>query len=245
MLSKKQADAIKQQLIQQINATFPEDKKAFATSQLQGMSPSQLVEFLRQNKMISEDALKRLTQTPPTTKKVQMPEKSEKPTGCIFCSIANNEMPSFKIDENKSAVAVLELNPISKGHAIIIPKEHIPSHDRLPQQSFSLAKKISRKLKSKLRPKPKDVEIAFTGLFGHEVINVFPVYKNETISSGRYKEDKKVLETLQKKLKKRTTKKKRKVSKKKKAVKKKSKAKAKTTKKKEPKTKLWLPRRIP
>jgi histidine triad (HIT) family protein len=244
MLSKKQADAIKQQLIQQINASFPEDKKAFAVSQLQGMSPSQLVEFLRQNKMISDDALKNLTQSPPTTKKeVTMPEKPT--TKCVFCSIANNEMPSFKIDENKSAVAVLELNPISKGHVIIIPKEHIPSHDKLPQQSFSLAKKISKKLKSKLKPKPKDIEIAFTGLFGHEVINVFPIYGSETLESGRYQEDKKVLEELQKKLKKRVTKKRAKTAKKKTTKAKKSSKKSKTSKKKETKPKLWLPRRIP
>ncbi|MBD3247324.1 HIT domain-containing protein [Candidatus Pacearchaeota archaeon] len=264
MLSEQQAEAIKKQIIQQIKATFPEDKKAFAVSQIQGMSPGQLIEFLKKNKMVSKQGAKQLKQlkkqpskkekagktqakakTKPQVEKAVQATTGSAPSQCIFCSIVNKEMPSYQIDENKSCIAVLEINPISKGHTLIIPKEHISSKDKLPQQAFSLAKKISRKLKSKLKkPKPQDVEIAFTNMFGHEIVNVFPVYKGEKISSGRYKEDEKVLKKLEKKLKKRSRKK----SKKKKSSKSKKKKKSKKTGKtqsKKSKPKLWLPKRIP
>ncbi len=239
MLSEKNIQEIKKQLIEHINATFPEDKKAFAVSQIQGMSSEELLEFLRKNKIIPEEAYKKIKSSKPIQPSPvqqplpQQPQQVSQPE-CIFCSIVNKKTPSYIIDENKSAIAVLELNPISKGHTLIIPKEHISDYDKLPQQVFSLAKKISKKLKSKL--KPKKTEIAFTNLFGHEIVNVFPVYNNETIHSERYHEDKKTLESLYKKL----------ISKSLKKTKaKKTKKKTKKTKPKPKEKKLWLPQRIP
>ena len=43
---------------------------------------------------------------------------------CIFCKIAAGEIPSRKIYEDKDLIAIMDLNPTSKGHSLIIPKEH-------------------------------------------------------------------------------------------------------------------------
>lgn len=43
---------------------------------------------------------------------------------CLFCGIINNSVPSLKIYEGKHAVAVLNIKPATKGHAIVIPKNH-------------------------------------------------------------------------------------------------------------------------
>jgi len=43
---------------------------------------------------------------------------------CIFCGIVNGKSTSIKIDENEQAIAVLDINPISKGHTLVIPKNH-------------------------------------------------------------------------------------------------------------------------
>lgn len=256
MLSKEKEEEIKKQLINQINSTFPEDKKSFAINQIQGMSSEQLIEFLKQNKLISTEPAevikaKQNQKEPlpslPEDQASQMSQASTAPvpSKCIFCSIINKHLPSYRIDYNKSAIAILEINPISKGHVLILPREHISSKDRLPQQVFSLAKKISKKLKSKLKPKPQDVEIAFSNLFGHEVVNVFPLYNNENINSERHHETEENLKKLQKKLE-------RKVRKRKTSSKTKSESKKKSNSKKEKshskhkeKPKLWLPRRIP
>lgn len=45
---------------------------------------------------------------------------------CIFCKIVNNEIPSDKIYEDDNFVAFLDISPVSKGHAIVIPKTHSP-----------------------------------------------------------------------------------------------------------------------
>ncbi|MCI8454472.1 MAG: HIT family protein [Lachnospiraceae bacterium] len=43
---------------------------------------------------------------------------------CIFCKIANGEIPSSTVYEDKDFRVILDLNPASKGHALILPKEH-------------------------------------------------------------------------------------------------------------------------
>ncbi len=43
---------------------------------------------------------------------------------CIFCKIAEGEIPSKIIFENEFTLAFLDISPISKGHTIIIPKKH-------------------------------------------------------------------------------------------------------------------------
>ena len=43
---------------------------------------------------------------------------------CIFCKIINGEIPSYKIYEDDEILAFLDINPVSPGHTLIIPKEH-------------------------------------------------------------------------------------------------------------------------
>ncbi len=43
---------------------------------------------------------------------------------CIFCKIIKGEIPSFKVYENDKVYAFEDINPISKGHTLIIPKNH-------------------------------------------------------------------------------------------------------------------------
>lgn len=43
---------------------------------------------------------------------------------CIFCAIAEGEIPSFKIYEDGEVLAYLDINPCSKGHTLVIPKKH-------------------------------------------------------------------------------------------------------------------------
>jgi histidine triad (HIT) family protein len=149
----------------------------------------------------------------------------EKNTQCIFCSILEGKIPAYKINENKKSIAILEVNPISRGHTLVIPKEHFKTSGKIPSQAFTLAKETSKKINSKL--KPKEVKIISSNLFGHEILNILPIYNKETIESERNQETPEELEKLKKLLEK-------------KIVSKKKKPKAKI-----PEKKFWLPRRIP
>lgn len=164
MVSLEQEQQIKKQLLEQINSTFPEDKKAEAKSQIESMTGEPFEEFLKQNNLIKSDG--------------SGPDQK-----CVFCSIVYGEIPSTKIGENEKAVAVLELNPISNSHAIIIPKEHISKEENLPQEAMILAKEIAEKIKEKYNP--KDITFFNTTMFGHVVINILPIYTNETKDSPK------------------------------------------------------------
>jgi histidine triad (HIT) family protein len=43
---------------------------------------------------------------------------------CIFCKIVKGEIPSFKVYEDEKVLAFEDINPISSGHTLIIPKRH-------------------------------------------------------------------------------------------------------------------------
>ncbi len=201
MLSEEQTEQIKKKIIQQIEENFPEDKKELAKQQIQEMNSEQIETFLKQNKSAQ-------TQQNP------------------FRSIISGETPSYKIDENKNAIAVLEINPISNGHVIIIPKKPIPEGKKTPKTISSLAEKVAKKIKTKL--KPKDVSISASNILGETIINVLPVYKDETFDSERQQAKPEELESVQKILKKE-----------KKEIIKEHKA------KKLKEEKLWLPKRTP
>lgn len=43
---------------------------------------------------------------------------------CIFCKIIKGEIPSYTIYENEDVKVFMDINPISKGHCLVIPKKH-------------------------------------------------------------------------------------------------------------------------
>lgn len=77
-----------------------------------------------------------------------------KENDCIFCKIANGQIPSAAVYEDEDFKVILDLGPASKGHALIIPKEHYANifdmPDLLLQKAYTLAKKLAAQLKDTL-----------------------------------------------------------------------------------------------
>lgn len=77
-----------------------------------------------------------------------------KKENCIFCKIANGEVPSKTLYEDEKFRIILDLGPIDRGHALILPKEHADDLYELPEESASaimiLAKKMAVKMAEKL-----------------------------------------------------------------------------------------------
>lgn len=73
---------------------------------------------------------------------------------CIFCKIANGEIPSATLYEDPEFRVILDLNPASKGHALILPKQHAANlfelSDETAGKAMVLAKKLALKLKDRL-----------------------------------------------------------------------------------------------
>lgn len=168
MLSEEQAKEVKEQLLKQIES-FPEDKRETVREQIEAMDTEQLEEFLEKNKLIKQQS-------------------------CIFCSIAKQEIPSYKIDENSEAMVVLEINPFSRGHALVISKEH-KTIENTPS-SLQLAQKAAKKIKSVF--KPEDIKIETSSVQGHGIINIIPTFKDKKLERKKASEEE--LQELQEKL---------------------------------------------
>jgi len=55
---------------------------------------------------------------------------------CIFCKIISNEIPSQKIFEDETTFAFLDINPVSKGHALVISKKHYETLVDVPEEEL-------------------------------------------------------------------------------------------------------------
>ena len=73
---------------------------------------------------------------------------------CIFCKLANGEIPSKTIYEDDDFRVILDLGPATRGHALILPKDHFANLYELPDETagkvMQLAKKMAAHMTEKL-----------------------------------------------------------------------------------------------
>ena len=73
---------------------------------------------------------------------------------CIFCKIANGEIPSRTIYEDDNFKCFLDLDPATKGHALIVPKEHYDNlfelGDKEAKALIPVAKKLANTMMDRL-----------------------------------------------------------------------------------------------
>ncbi len=69
---------------------------------------------------------------------------------CIFCKIAKGEIKPEKVAESNNFVAFRDVNPITKGHTLVIPKSHyvtlLDIPDKLDVELIKMIKKVSNEL---------------------------------------------------------------------------------------------------
>lgn len=74
---------------------------------------------------------------------------------CIFCKIANGEIPAKTLYEDEQFRVILDLAPAAKGHALILPKDHADNlyelSDELASKALVLAKKMAVRMTDKLQ----------------------------------------------------------------------------------------------
>ncbi|TET58866.1 MAG: HIT family protein [Promethearchaeota archaeon] len=74
---------------------------------------------------------------------------------CIFCKIADREIPSQIIFENELDIAFLDIFPISEGHTIVIPKKHYSNLEYIPDYELTELFKVVKKLAIMIHKKLK------------------------------------------------------------------------------------------
>lgn len=72
---------------------------------------------------------------------------------CIFCKIANGEIPSRTLYEDDDFRVILDLNPATKGHALILPKEHYKNLYELEDSTAAKVLPLARRMASVMTEK--------------------------------------------------------------------------------------------
>ena len=69
---------------------------------------------------------------------------------CIFCKIAAGDIPSATIYEHEDFRVILDTEPASKGHALILPKEHYANLYEFPEELAAKALIVAKKVITKM-----------------------------------------------------------------------------------------------
>ena len=65
---------------------------------------------------------------------------------CIFCKIANGDIPSNTLYEDEAFRVILDIGPATKGHALVLPKEHYNNLYEIPEDTAAGAMRLARKM---------------------------------------------------------------------------------------------------
>lgn len=111
---------------------------------------------------------------------------------CIFCKLANGEIPTNALYEDDIVKVIFDANPAAKGHVLILPKEHFDNIYELDDDTaahvFKVAAKISKAYKKALDFDGLNIvqnngEVAGQTVF-HFHMHIIPRIKGDTVKVG-------------------------------------------------------------
>ena len=98
---------------------------------------------------------------------------SEQKTSCIFCKNANGTIPCYKVYEDNEVIAFLDVNPSSRGHTLVLPKEHFSSMVTCPKNLLDHVMEVAQLI--------AQAQIAQLGASGANVITNIGEKAGQTI----------------------------------------------------------------
>lgn len=106
---------------------------------------------------------------------------------CIFCKIANGEIPASTVYEDDMFRVILDMSPATKGHALILPKKHMADIFEMDSETaekvFVLAAKVAKGMKAALNCAGLNIvqnngEVAGQTVF-HFHMHIIPRYEGD------------------------------------------------------------------
>lgn len=106
---------------------------------------------------------------------------------CLFCKIIKKEIPAEIIYDDDKTMAILDVNPRSPGHTMILPKIHAENILDLPEEKiegvFKAVKKVTELLNKSLKPEGFTIGINHGKISGqvidHLHIHIIPRFKDD------------------------------------------------------------------
>jgi histidine triad (HIT) family protein len=95
---------------------------------------------------------------------------------CIFCKIIKGEIPCFKVFEDDDVLAFADINPISRGHVLIIPKRHVENMWEATEEELVIVMRTAKKLVHAIKDAINPDGVAILQLNGKAVNQVVMHY---------------------------------------------------------------------
>ena len=124
---------------------------------------------------------------------------------CIFCKIINNEIPSYTIYEDEKIKIFLDVNPISNGHSLIVPKKHFTDIKDIDLDILTHIQKTVKILFPTYKEKLKcnGITLCQNNEYGQEIkhyhLHIIPRYANDNLemkSNSKKLDPKEIYELL-------------------------------------------------
>ena len=120
---------------------------------------------------------------------------------CIFCKINNKEIPSYTIYEDEKIRVMMDINPVTNGHSLIIPKEHYTNLEDIPLDTLTHIQKVAKDMYKLLKDKLNidGLTLCQNNEYGQEVkhyhLHLIPRYKGDNLRmiSNQNKDDIKII----------------------------------------------------
>ena len=125
---------------------------------------------------------------------------------CIFCKIIKGDIPSYTIYEDEKAKVFMDINPIAKGHLLIIPKTHYTNLMDIDNDTLNNLDDVIRKVYPTLKEKLgcKGLTRMQNNELGQEVkhyhMHLIPRYENDNINPLINEDAQKSVEEIYKKI---------------------------------------------
>jgi histidine triad (HIT) family protein len=108
---------------------------------------------------------------------------------CLFCKIVAGDIPSTRVDEDERTIAFMDINPATRGHLLVIPREHsadvLEIADEDLQACARMAQKLAQRAKDRLGADGVNLlnscgAVAWQTVF-HFHVHVIPRYANDPL----------------------------------------------------------------
>jgi histidine triad (HIT) family protein len=74
--------------------------------------------------------------------------------GCVFCLVLSGDIPSERVQEDEHTLAVMDINPFTRGHAVVFPKRHVRGLYDVDEEelarTFSAARRLALAVRDRL-----------------------------------------------------------------------------------------------
>jgi histidine triad (HIT) family protein len=114
---------------------------------------------------------------------------AERDPNCIFCKVVAGEIPGEQIDSDDRTVTVLDINPATRGHAVVITRAHVADLFEVDDENLLAAMRAARRVAERMRAtlQPAGFNIlhnigraAWQSIF-HFHVHVIPRYEDDPL----------------------------------------------------------------